>query len=203
VPVYLASHALLRRKAAIKLLRADRITPDALGRFEREVQVTSTLTHPNTVAIYDYGRTDDGTFYYAMELLEGLDLHRLVKHTGPLSQARVLSLLRQACGSLAEGHAAGVVHRDVKPANLFVCTRGGVADTLKVLDSGRRPRPRSGGPSTARCSSTRASRPSPRLRSARSWSAPVSDEPLAILRRRGTTVCRTAERYRSCPSGMT
>jgi hypothetical protein len=134
--VYLANHALLRRKAAIKLLRTDVTSPDALERFEREVQVTSTLTHPNTVAIYDYGRTDDGTFYYVMEHLDGFDLQRLVALTGPLPQARVLSLLRQVCGSLAEAHAAGVVHRDIKPANLFVCTRGGVADTIKVLDFG-------------------------------------------------------------------
>jgi hypothetical protein len=134
--VYLASHALLRRKAAIKLLRADRTSPEAVARFEREVQVTATLTHPNTVAIYDYGRTDDGTFYYVMENLDGLDLQRLVALTGPLPQARVLALLRQVCGSLAEAHAAGMVHRDVKPANLFVCTRGGFADTIKVLDFG-------------------------------------------------------------------
>jgi hypothetical protein len=134
--VYLANHALLRRKAALKLLRADRSSPDALERFEREVQVTSTLTHPNTVAIYDYGRTDDGTFYYVMEHLDGFDLQRLVALTGPLPQERVLALLRQVCGSLAEAHAAGVVHRDIKPANLFVCTRGGFADTIKVLDFG-------------------------------------------------------------------
>jgi hypothetical protein len=134
--VYLANHALLRRKAAIKLLRTDRTSPDALERFEREVQVTSTLTHPNTVAIYDYGRTDDGTFYYVMEHLDGFDLQRLVALTGPLPQARVLALLRQVCGSLAEAHAAGVVHRDIKPANLFLCTRGCVADTIKVLDFG-------------------------------------------------------------------
>ena len=134
--VYLANHALLRRKAALKLLRADHSSPDAIERFEREVQVTSTLTHPNTVAIYDYGRTDDGTFYYVMEHLDGFDLQRLVALTGPLPQARVLALMRQVCGSLAEAHAAGVVHRDVKPANLFVCTRGGFADTVKVLDFG-------------------------------------------------------------------
>ena len=134
--VYLATHELLRRPAAIKLLRADIVTPHASALFEREVRITSTLTHPNTVAIYDYGRAEDGTLYYAMEYLEGLDLQRLVARFGPLPPARVLHFLRQLCGSLAEAHAAGVVHRDIKPANLLVCTRGGMADTLKVLDFG-------------------------------------------------------------------
>jgi eukaryotic-like serine/threonine-protein kinase len=134
--VYLATHELLRRPAAIKLLRANIVTPRATTLFEREVRITSTLTHPNTVAIYDYGRAEDGTLYYAMEYLEGLDLQRLVARFGPLPPARVLCFLRQLCGSLAEAHAAGVVHRDIKPANLFVCTRGGMADTLKVLDFG-------------------------------------------------------------------
>ena len=100
--VYLARHALLRRRAAIKLLRPDRISPDALERFEHEAQITSTLTHPNTVEVYDYGRTESGALYYVMEYLEGLDLQRLVLHFGPLPQARVLHFLRQLCGSLAE-----------------------------------------------------------------------------------------------------
>lgn len=134
--VYLARHALLRRKAAIKLLRPELVDAEALARFEREAQITSALTHPNTVAIYDYGRTQEGTFYYAMEYLEGLDLQRLVTRFGALPQARVLHFLRQICGSLAEAHAAGIVHRDIKPANLLACTRGGVTDTLKVLDFG-------------------------------------------------------------------
>jgi hypothetical protein len=134
--VYLASHALLKRQAAIKLLREGRGSPEALAAFEREVQITSTLTHPNTVSIYDYGRTEEGTFYYVMEYLEGLDLQRLVELFGPLPQARVLNFLRQLCGSLSEAHAAGIVHRDIKPANLLACTRGGVADVLKVLDFG-------------------------------------------------------------------
>jgi hypothetical protein len=134
--VHLASHALLKRKAAIKLLRESLGSPEARAAFEREVQITSTLTHPNTVSIYDYGRTEDGTFYYVMEYLEGLDLQRLVELFGPLPQARVLSFMRQACGSLGEAHAAGIVHRDIKPANLIACTRGGVADALKVLDFG-------------------------------------------------------------------
>ena len=134
--VYLASHALLKRKAAIKLLREGRGSPEGLAAFEREVQITSTLTHPNTVSVYDYGRTDDGRFYYVMEYLDGLDLQHLVELFGPLPQARVLHFMRQLCGSLAEAHAAGIVHRDIKPANLIACTRGGVADALKVLDFG-------------------------------------------------------------------
>jgi serine/threonine protein kinase len=134
--IYLASHELLRRPAAIKLLRPDRTTPDALSSFEREVQITSTLTHPNTIAIYDYGRADDGALYYVMEYLEGLDLQHLVTSFGPLPPERVICILRQLCGSLTEAHAAGLVHRDIKPGNLLICRRGGIADTLKVLDFG-------------------------------------------------------------------
>lgn len=134
--VYLATHALLRRPAAIKLLRPERITPDSLSRFEREVLITSRLSHPNTVAIYDHGRTENGSIYYVMEYLDGLDLQRLVETFGPLPAARVIHLLRQLCGSLSEAHAMGLVHRDIKPANLMVCTRGGIADTLKVVDFG-------------------------------------------------------------------
>jgi eukaryotic-like serine/threonine-protein kinase len=134
--VYLASHELLRRPAAIKLLRPDRATPEAISNFEREVQITSTLTHPNTVAIYDYGRADDGALYYVMEYLDGLDLQRLVTSFGPLPAQRVICVLRQLCGSLAEAHAAGLVHRDIKPGNLLMCRRGGIADTVKVLDFG-------------------------------------------------------------------
>jgi serine/threonine protein kinase len=134
--VYLARHALLRRKAAIKLLRPDRLSAEARARFEQEAQITSTLTHPNTVEVYDFGRTESGAFYYVMEYLVGIDLQRLAQTFGPLPQARVIHFLRQLCGSLAEAHAAGIVHRDIKPANLFACTRGGQLDTLKVLDFG-------------------------------------------------------------------
>jgi len=134
--VYRARHAMLRRPTAVKLLDIDKMSDAAITRFEREVQATSTLTHPNTVQIFDYGHTPEGIFYYAMELLEGTNLDDLVARIGPLPEARAVYLLKQACGSLAEAHAAGLVHRDVKPANLFVTRRGGMADFIKVLDFG-------------------------------------------------------------------
>jgi hypothetical protein len=134
--VFLAQHALLRRPTALKLLRPERINAESIERFEREVRVSATLSHPNTIAIYDYGRTEQGAFYYAMEFLHGIDLDSLVKTFGPQPEARVIHLLRQACGALGEAHEAGVVHRDVKLANLYLCVRGGVPDVLKVLDFG-------------------------------------------------------------------
>jgi serine/threonine-protein kinase len=134
--VWEARHALLRRPTAIKLLAPGTEGERALARFEREVQLTAGLMHPSTIAIYDYGRTADGVFYYAMELLRGINLLQLVTLEGPLPPARVVHFLRQACGALAEAHAAGLIHRDIKPANLMICVYGGIPDFLKVLDFG-------------------------------------------------------------------
>jgi hypothetical protein len=135
--VYLAEHQLLKRPCAIKVIRPGRAAdPQAVARFEREVQTTATLTHPNTIEIYDYGHTDDGTFYYVMEYLPGLSMADLVARHGPLPAERVIYLLRQACDALREAHSAGLIHRDIKPANIFVAERGGVYDVVKLLDFG-------------------------------------------------------------------
>jgi len=134
--VYRARHALLRRPVALKLLSPDLTNEANTARFEHEVQMTSQLTHPNTVAIYDYGRTPEGLFYFAMEYLGGIDLDQLVRRFGAQPEGRVVHILRQACGSLAEAHRIGLIHRDVKPANIILTRRGGVCDQVKVLDFG-------------------------------------------------------------------
>ncbi len=134
--VYRARHALLRRETAIKLLLPDRADEELIRQFEHEVQLTCRLSHPNTIQVFDYGHTADGIFYYAMELLEGLTLQQLVDLHGAIPQERAIHLLRQAAGSLHEAHLAGLIHRDIKPGNLFLCQRGGMVDTIKVLDFG-------------------------------------------------------------------
>jgi DNA-binding NtrC family response regulator/putative methionine-R-sulfoxide reductase with GAF domain len=138
--VWLARHRLLARPAAVKLIRHDTRTGTAheqlVQRFQREAQVTSGLRSPHTVQLYDFGVNESGSFYYVMELLEGLDLHHVVARFGPQPAERVVTLLRQACRSLAEAHEHGLVHRDIKPANLFVTRLGSEYDYLKVLDFG-------------------------------------------------------------------
>jgi serine/threonine protein kinase len=135
--VYRARHALLRRPTAIKLLRVERQSDTrALQRFEREVQQTSRLMHPNTVAVYDFGHTREGVFYYAMEYIEGTTLERLVDQFGPLPPERAIYVLKQVCGSLAEAHGMGLVHRDIKPSNIMLCEQGGEHDVVKVVDFG-------------------------------------------------------------------
>jgi serine/threonine-protein kinase len=135
--VYLAEHRMLKRPCAVKLIRPEQAgNPRVLARFEREVQMTARLSHWNTVEIYDYGRADDGTFYYVMEHLPGLSLEALIERHGPLPAERVVHLLRQVCQALREAHAVGLIHRDVKPGNIFVAQRGGLYDVVKLLDFG-------------------------------------------------------------------
>jgi serine/threonine-protein kinase len=141
--VWRAEHRLLARNAAVKLVR-----PEVLGaggpedsqiirrRFEREAQATAALASPHTIRVFDYGVTDEGTFYYVMELLSGRDLESLVREFGPVPADRAIYLLRQVCHSLAEAHARGLVHRDIKPANIYVCRMGLEFDFIKVLDFG-------------------------------------------------------------------
>jgi serine/threonine-protein kinase len=134
--VYLARHSHLKRPVAVKVLKAALASDEMVTRFEREVQLCSRLSHPNTIEIYDYGRTRDGTFYYAMEFLDGLSLEELVQQVGRMPVSRAVHVLRQVCGSLKEAHDHGLVHRDVKPHNLMLCRHGGEFDVVKVLDFG-------------------------------------------------------------------
>jgi serine/threonine-protein kinase len=135
--VYLAEHRLLNRPYAIKLIRPERAAdPTNRRRFEREIQAMARLTHWNTIEIIDYGHAPDGTFYFVMEYVQGPNLGELVDRHGPLNPGRVLYLLRQACAALAEAHAVGLIHRDIKPGNIMLTQQGGLADVVKVLDFG-------------------------------------------------------------------
>ncbi|MGZ4972193.1 MAG: protein kinase domain-containing protein, partial [Limisphaerales bacterium] len=134
--VYRGHHTLMRRPVAVKLLDPALANESVIARFEREVQLTCQLTHPNTIALYDYGRTPEGLFYYAMEYLDGLSLDQLVKKYGRLPEERAIHLLLQISASLAEAHGQGLIHRDIKPHNIFVTRRGDIADFVKVLDFG-------------------------------------------------------------------
>jgi tRNA A-37 threonylcarbamoyl transferase component Bud32 len=135
--VYLAEHQFLRRSCAVKLIRPEQAgDEETLARFEREVRAAARLTHPNTIQIFDYGRAEDGTFYYAMEYLPGISLQDMVDEHGPLPPARAVHVLTQLCGALREAHGYGLVHRDIKPGNVMLCERGGLHDVAKLLDYG-------------------------------------------------------------------
>lgn len=134
--VYLARHALLKRPTAVKILDPEQANTKTLAWFEREVQHASQLTHPNTIQIYDYGRTPEGVFYYAMEYVDGVTLVDLLRLEGALPPARVVHLIRQVCLSLREAHSQQLIHRDIKPHNIMVCRRGCQGDVIKVLDFG-------------------------------------------------------------------
>ncbi|MGD8825800.1 MAG: serine/threonine-protein kinase [Myxococcales bacterium] len=134
--VFRAQHGMLKRPTAIKLLSPDRNAPEDMDRFRREVQMTAKLKHPNTVTIFDYGRTEDGTFYYAMELLDGVTLLEIVEAERHLTESRVIHILRQCAMALHEAHQLGLVHRDIKPNNIMMTQQGGVHDVTKVLDFG-------------------------------------------------------------------
>lgn len=135
--VYLAEHQLLKRPCAVKLIRgAQTNDAQAIARFEREVRSMARLSHWNSVEVFDYGCAEDGTFYYAMEYLPGLNLQEVVERQGPMQPERVVHLLRQVCQALAEAHGMGLVHRDIKPSNIIAAARGGLCDVAKLLDFG-------------------------------------------------------------------
>jgi len=135
--VWLAEHGLLKRPCAVKFIRPELAANSSnAARFTREVKAVTGLSHFNTVRVYDYGKAEDGSFYFVMEYLDGPTLEELVKASGPLTASRVVHLLRQLCGALAEAHAAGLVHRDLKPGNVIVATLGGQQDVAKLLDFG-------------------------------------------------------------------
>lgn len=135
--VFLAEHQMMKRPCVLKMIRPDRVGDDkVLARFQREVRATARLSHWNTIEIFDYGRTTDGTFYYVMEYLPGMSLAQLVKQHGALPPQRAVYLLRQVCAALSEAHGMGLIHRDIKPGNIFVAQRGGVYDVAKLLDFG-------------------------------------------------------------------
>ncbi len=137
--VWSASHRMLARPAAVKLIAPQQLGDDTravLTRFEQEAQATALLRSPHTVEVYDFGLSSDGSFYYVMELLDGLDLQMFVDTHGPIPASRVVYILRQVCHSLGEAHEAGMIHRDIKPANIFVCRYGSDFDFVKVLDFG-------------------------------------------------------------------
>ena len=134
--VYRARHAMMKRAVAIKLLPAESAGQEAITRFEREVQLTSQLSHPNTVVIHDYGRTHEGVFYYVMEFIEGATLEQVSVASGPMPAGRVVHILEMVAGALGEAHDHGLVHRDIKPANILLGPRGGEPEVAKVLDFG-------------------------------------------------------------------
>jgi len=135
--VYLAEHVLLKRPCAVKVIRPEQVRdPTATDRFLREVHAAATLTHPNSIQVFDYGRAGDGTLFYAMEYLAGSNLQDLVETHGPMPPGRVVFVLRQLCGAPTEAHAIGLVHRDIKPSNVILCNRAGLHDIAKLLDFG-------------------------------------------------------------------
>ena len=134
--IYLAQHDLLKRPTAVKLMKPHRATDEMIARFEREAQLASSLSHPNTVEIFDYGHTREGLFYYAMEYLDGMTVSQVLERQRPIPVARTIHILRQVCAALAEAHARDIIHRDIKPENIMVCRYGGAYDFVKILDFG-------------------------------------------------------------------